>query len=176
MKRKAFSLAFIFLLVYSCGIRQEERLFQSAFVGEWAVTSLDCYLNSESPEEQYIVPSSITPKFNFVGRSVSYTVGGNCSVETNGRIILRFSSISDGTIDLVNLLGGSACNQTINEQGGAGSIVVPFEVTSSYSGNLSWSQQASDRVRMQFPSSFKGSNNIGRCNSLCNCVANMQKN
>lgn len=167
----------ITLFAANCGKRESSEEFVNYLDGTWRVEQINCYLDSSTPVEYYVLSKEIDIIFKFESRSVTYTVTPDCGISTKGNYTMGHTSYTSGYANLLNLLGGGTCIIDESEENGAGKTDISLEVTSSFSGDLLWRWDKNlNRLHLTFPTSFKGSTNVNFCDEECTCVAEMSPN
>lgn len=161
----------------SCGLRQDEKVFKNPMVGVWNLSAIECYYPDlrGSKLETYPKNANDVVEVNLTSRQFTYSVtevgGGSCSTTASGNYVINYNSADDGTLDYSSVINGLTCSISIAENGGAGTVAVPFGFITSVSNTsgLSWKVDNS-KLYIEVSTGFKGSDNIANyCLGRCEC-------
>ena len=162
----------------SCGIRANSETYDNIFVGQWRLNRVDCYRNGINYETYFLNQDpNVIVQFRFENKTFVYTAtdGSQCNLNMNGQYSTQFSSQSEGTARLFNLVGTSTCNIVLDEGAGvANNELVPFALLEIFSSNLSFDFN-SNSVEVDFPTNYDGSATAGFCENACTCSVTMTK-
>jgi hypothetical protein len=176
IKRYSFLLFIILFNFVSCGIRANSDTFNNIFVGDWRLTRVDCYRNGINYETYLLNQDvNILVQFSFENKTFVYTAtdGNLCNLNMNGQYSTDYSTQTEGTARLFNMVGTSTCNIVLDESGGvANNELVPFALLEIYSNNLFF-DFSSNSVEIDFPTTYDGSSTAGFCENACTCKVTM---
>lgn len=154
-------------------------------LGKWELDILTCY-KTNNPNvfiERYQIKDepNLDVVIEFIGSEISYTVEDTgCTTSATGFYATEFDGSASGVLDFRRVLSAGTCNVTVpfvgnGAPGANGSI--KFALLGTTSTNLDWEMNDNTftRMKLDFFTSFLGSNDGGYCAEECFCIGTFDK-
>tara|TARA_B100001971_G_scaffold214585_1_gene252799 strand:- start:15789 stop:16355 length:567 start_codon:yes stop_codon:yes gene_type:complete len=172
-KIKNYCYILLIFSLASCGIRVDDETFDNIFPGTWEVSSVKCFRDGVAVENYTTTQAGRIIRFAFENKSFTYTVSdtgsGTCTLNMTGLYSTVFSSSTGGTMTMFSLNNANTCNITLSDSGsGASNQVISFTLLEVLANNLEFNF-SSNRLDLEFPTSFDGSPESSLCANVCQC-------
>lgn len=169
-KLKNYSYFLILILLSSCGIRVDDENFDNIFPGTWEVNSVRCFRDGIAVENYSTTQAGRIIRFVFENKSFTYTVSDTgCSLNMTGLYSTVYSSATGGNASMFELQNATTCNITLSDPGsGASNQSISFTLLEVLANSLEFNF-SSNRMDLEFPTSFDGSPESSLCSNVCQC-------
>lgn len=176
---RKYILLLILTIFSSCGLKIQNEIGENVLIGSWRLDHISCF-NAEDEDTVYekyrFQANNHDVLITFEGRQVYYEVDSSCTTSTYGSYVTDFDGDSKGYIDFKNVISGSSCSISINDDGvnSVGTVSVNMTLIPSKAIDLFWLVDE-DSLELEVGTGFMGSPQNPGCQGLCFCKGYFEK-
>lgn len=172
-KFQKLKILLIFFIAFSCGIRVDDEDFDNIFPGTWEVSQIRCFNAGIAVENYTTTSTGRVIRFVFDNKDFTYTVvepgTGGCSLNMTGLYSTTYTNSTNGIASMFSIQNSNQCEITLNDTGaGTGDQTVSFALLEVEANSLEFNF-SSNRLELEFPTTFDGSAVSNLCSNVCQC-------